>query len=64
LYNKTTNERHRLNGDIDAGRKPVDESLSRDFTEHIVYDPSELPPKVDPRRWMTKVEHQEELQSW
>jgi hypothetical protein len=64
LYNSAADIRYRLNGDLDAGRKPDDESLSRDFTEHIVYDETELPPKVDLRQWMTKVESQSDLNSW
>ncbi|CAF3603272.1 unnamed protein product [Rotaria sp. Silwood1] len=64
LYDQTTKERYRLNGDIDIGRKPAKESLSHDFTEHIIYDPSELPPKVDLRPWMTKVEFQSDINSW
>lgn len=64
LLSRWTNRRYVLNGDLEVNEKPADEALSRDFRDHIVLDQFELPPKVDLRPWMTKVEDQSTLKSW
>jgi hypothetical protein len=64
LHDRKTNKRFRLNGDRPADRKPIKDCLNKDFSKHIMYARSQLPPKVDLRPWMTKIEDQSDANSW
>ena len=64
LYNQATNERYILNGDLEPEGEPDYAALILDFTDCIVLDKEQLPPKVDLRPWMTDVESQTKLKTW
>ncbi|CAF1440317.1 unnamed protein product [Adineta steineri] len=63
LFSQKTNKRFRLNGIKESSQLPEKASLRKDFSNHIIYQPSQLPPKVDLRPWMTKVEDQSDANS-
>lgn len=64
LYNRVTNERYILDGDLEPDGEADYAALILDFTDCIVLDAEQLPPKVDLRPWMTDVESQTKLKTW
>ncbi len=64
LHDRKINKRFRLNGDSESSRKPQKECLNKDFSKYVAYTASQLPPKVDLRPWMTKIEDQSDINSW
>ncbi|CAF2063912.1 unnamed protein product [Rotaria magnacalcarata] len=63
LINKINAQKHRLNGIIPSNRLPSKSNLCRAFRDNIVYTQKELPPKVDLRKDMTRVEDQSKIGS-
>jgi len=64
LINQATNKKYRLNGIFPSKRQPENMNLQANFGAHMMYDPSELPPRVDLRADMTTVEDQSTIASW
>jgi hypothetical protein len=64
LSNKTTKRKCRLNGIVPSKRMPRKAKLCQYFSNHIVYNDYQLPPKVDLRSQMTTVENQANIGSW
>ncbi|UJR12703.1 hypothetical protein I4U23_016877 [Adineta vaga] len=63
LLNKLLDRKCRLNGIWPSHRLPHKEYLRRLFSNHLIYSPEELPPKVDLRNYMTTVEDQSSIGS-
>ncbi|CAF1483212.1 unnamed protein product [Adineta steineri] len=63
LFNQITNTICRLNGIEPSHRMPHKEELSMPFSDHVLYSPSQLPPKVDLRPFLTPVEDQSRIGS-
>jgi hypothetical protein len=64
LINKINNNRFRLNGIVPSQRLPHKGRLCQAFSDHVIYTPDQLPPKVDLRPYMTSVEDQSQIGSW
>ncbi|CAF4895724.1 unnamed protein product, partial [Rotaria magnacalcarata] len=61
--NRRTMERHRLDGFNKSNYETIDKSLRKRFKKHKIYEPDDLPSKVDLRRWMPTVKDQGDLAS-
>ncbi len=64
LINKIKNNKFRLNGVAPSRRLPHKKRLCQTFSQHVLYTPDQLPPKVDLRPYMTPVEDQSQIGSW
>ncbi|CAF2099792.1 unnamed protein product [Rotaria magnacalcarata] len=61
--NRRTMERHRLDGFNKSNYETIHKSLRKRFKKHKIYEPDDLPSKVDLRRWMPTVKDQGDLAS-
>ena len=64
LVDRSTGKRVCINGARESTSEPSKEFLRQNFSEHVLYTAQQLPPKVDLRPWMTRVERQSKLMSW
>ena len=64
LLNKLFNRKCRLNGIWPSDRLPHKHNLRQAFNDRLIYNPEDLPPKVDLRNDMTTVENQSSIGSW
>ena len=64
LFSSNRKEKYLLNGFVQSQSLPRDENLRQAFSNHMIYQPDNLPPGVDMRPGMTRVEHQENTCSW
>ncbi|CAF5074315.1 unnamed protein product, partial [Rotaria sp. Silwood1] len=55
---KKNDQKYCISGYKVSNREPEDETLRKDFSDHIKVSAKELPPKVDLRPLMTTVENQ------
>lgn len=64
LLNRNQNRVCRLNGILQSASMPNKPNLCQSFSDHVLYSPDQLPPKVDLRGQMTAVEDQSRVGSW
>ena len=64
LLNRAQSRFFRLNGISQSSNLPAKGELCQSFTDHVVYTPDQLPPKVDLRPNLTPVEDQSQVGSW
>lgn len=64
LFNKFNDKFCRLNGIQPSTRLPYKAQLRQLFSDHILFNNDQLPPKVDLRPCMTEVEDQSRIGSW
>ncbi|CAF4063790.1 unnamed protein product, partial [Rotaria sordida] len=63
LYNRLSAQKFRLNGVLPSVSLPSKENLRQFFSDHILFNDDQLPPKVDLRSDMTPVEDQSRIGS-
>ncbi|CAF5075931.1 unnamed protein product, partial [Rotaria sp. Silwood1] len=63
LYNRFSAQKFRLNGIMPSVNLPSKENLRQFFSDHILLNDDQLPPKVDLRPDMTPVENQSKIGS-
>lgn len=64
LMNRYKNRKFRLDGIFPSIYLPSKQCLCQAFSDNLIYNADELPPKVDLRQDMTPVEDQSRLGSW
>ncbi|CAF5211744.1 unnamed protein product, partial [Rotaria magnacalcarata] len=63
LLNRNQSRICRLNGILESMSIPNKPELCQSFSDHVLYSPDQLPPKVDFRSNMTAVEDQSKIGS-